>query len=308
MVQGSTGGLTTKARRTQRRTGLSSCSLCLCGGFALLWFAATAASAQECTSTATGTLDLVKFDSKVFGNTRMLRVLLPAGYRLPMNGTRRYPVLYLNDGQNLFDVCTSIFNREEWRVDETVGELVSAREIPPIIVVGIDNAGGRLRPHEYLPYPDSTLTPADPNPQGKKYPEFLLDEVVPFIEDHYRVRGGPGNRVLGGSSYGAGAALYAVMARPASFAGLLLESPSVYASDYQFLKDAAAVHEWPRRVFIGTGTVQEPVEDVDKLAALFRKAGFDDRHLRVMVQEGGKHSESWWAKRLPEALKFLFAN
>jgi enterochelin esterase-like enzyme len=276
-------------------------ALCFCGSIA-------AARAQSCDSTATGTLDIVKFDSKVFGNTRMLRVLLPSGYRLPMNSNHRYPVLYLNDGQNLFDVCTSIVNREEWRVDETVEALVTAREIPPIIVVGMDNAGHALRPHEYLPYPDDTLSPPDPNPQGKKYPQFLLDEVVPFIEDHYRVRGGPGNRVLGGSSYGAGAALYAAIARPGSFAGLLLESPSVYASDYQLLKDAAAVHDWPRRVFIGTGTVQEPVADVGKLADLFRRAGFDDRHLRVIVQEGGRHSESWWAKRLPEALKFLFAN
>jgi enterochelin esterase-like enzyme len=159
-----------------------------------------------------------------------------------------------------------------------------------------------------LPYPDATLSPPDSNPQGQKYPSFVLSEVVPFIEDHYRVRGGPGNRVIGGSSYGAGAALYAAIAQPGSFGGLLLESPSVYASDYQMLKDALAVHEWPRRIFIGTGTVQEPLEDVNKLAALFRQAGFDDRHLRVMVQEGGQHSEAWWGQRLPEALKFLFAN
>ncbi len=299
------GMRTTKTQRTQRRTRFSWCSCCLCG---LLTFLLSAGRAQACDSTVAGTLDIVKFDSKVFGNTRMLRVLLPEGYRLRMNSSRRYAVLYLNDGQNLFDVCTSIFNREEWRVDETVSALVTAREIPPIIVVGIDNAGATLRSHEYLPYPDDSLSPPEANPQGQKYPQFLLDEVVPFIEDHYRVRGGPGNRVLGGSSYGAGAALYTVIARPGSFAGLLLESPSVYASAYQLLKDAASVHDWPRRIFIGTGTVQEPVEDVARLAAFFRQAGFDDRHLRVIVQEGGKHSESWWAKRLPEALKFLFAN
>jgi enterochelin esterase-like enzyme len=277
--------------------------LCLCG---LLAFWPAVAETQSCDSTQIGTLDIVKFDSKVFGNTRMLRVLLPAGYRLPMNSRLRYPVLYLNDGQNLFDVCTSA-HHEEWRVDETLGALTTAHEIQPVIVVGIDN-GGSSRAHEYLPYPDETLSPPDPNPQGRKYPDFLLNEVIPFIEDHYRVRGGPGNRVLGGSSYGAGAALYTAIARPGSFAGLLLESPSVYASDYQLFKDAAAVREWPRRVYIGTGTVQEPVEDVAKLADLFRRAGFDDRHLRVIVQEGGQHSESWWAKRLPEALKFLFAN
>jgi enterochelin esterase-like enzyme len=290
---------TTKTQRSQRAIWFFLCSLCLCGSFA------SSAQPQSCDSTVTGTLDIVKFDSKVFGNTRMLRVLLPAGYRLPMNSAHRYQVLYLNDGQNLFDVCSAV-NHEEWRADETAAALEAAREIPPIIIVGIDN-GGPARAHEYLPYPDATYSPADPNPQGKKYPQFLLSEVVPFVEDHYRVRGGAGNRVLGGSSYGAGAALYTVIAQPGSFGGLLLESPSVYASDYQLLKEAAAVHEWPRRIFIGTGTVREPVEDVNKLAVLFRQAGFDDRHLRVTVQEGGAHNALSWATRLPDALRFLFA-
>jgi enterochelin esterase-like enzyme len=264
---------------------------------------------QSCESTVTGSLDIVKFDSKIFGNTRMLRVLLPPGYRLPMNSRQRFQVLYLNDGQNLFDACTSS-RGEEWRVDETVAQLVAAHAIPPIIVVGIDNGGNsRQRANEYLPYPDTTFSPAVPDPQGKKYPQFLFSEVIPFIEDHYRVRGGAGNRVLGGSSYGAGAAIYTAIAQPGAFAGLLIESPSVYASDYHLLKDAAAVQEWPRRIFIGVGTSGgEPVDDVNKLAEIFRKAGVDERHLKVVVQQGGLHSESWWAKRLPDALKFLFPN
>jgi enterochelin esterase-like enzyme len=265
------------------------------------------AMAQECYTSATGDIDKVEFTSKVFGNTRTLRILLPPGYRLAADSRHRYAVLYMNDGQNLYDVCTSIFNKEEWRVDETVPELVRSGNIPPLIVVGIDNAGRRNRPHEYLPYPDENLLPPDPNPQGKLYPQFLLDEVVPYIEQHYRTRPGAANRVLGGSSYGAGAALYAVIARPGSFYGLLLESPSVYASNYRLLQDAAGVAEWPKRIVIGTGTVNEPVQDSARLAALLRKAGLDDRRLRLVVQDGGEHSEKWWARRLPEALKFLFA-
>src|ERR1035438_10701812 len=98
---------TTKTQRTHSSIWFSVCSLCLCGSFAL------PAAPQSCESTVTGTLDIVKFDSKIFGNTRMLRVLLPPGYRLPMNSAHRYPVLYLNDGQNLFDVCS---RSEERRV------------------------------------------------------------------------------------------------------------------------------------------------------------------------------------------------
>src|SRR5688572_19601144 len=88
-----------------------------------------------------GDLRLQDFHSDVFGNTRILRVLLPPGYTLRVNSHRRYPVLYLNDGQNLFDATVSVFNPHEWEVDETVDRLTRAGEIEPIIIVGIDNAG-----------------------------------------------------------------------------------------------------------------------------------------------------------------------
>jgi predicted alpha/beta superfamily hydrolase len=252
--------------------------------------------------TATGNLEIVDFKSTVFANARKLRILLPSGYR---ESSKRYSVLYLNDGQNLFDVCTSIFQPEEWRVDETVGQLIGAHEIVPIIVVGIDNAGKRLRPKEYLPWIDDSLQPPEPNPQGKQYPRFLLDEVVPFVESRYRTD--PRNRVLGGSSYGAGIALYTVIARPGSFRGLLMESPSIYADDYHLLKEAERVNLWPRQIYLGTGTVGEPVEDVQRLAEFFNKKGVIGNRLHVVVQQGGAHTEKWWAERLPGALKFLFA-
>lgn len=265
---------------------------------------ATTPQASACT--ATGDLEIVPFTSKVFPAPRNLRILLPAGYALPENRKRSYPVLYLNDGQNLFDVCTSLFHREEWRVDETVGELVAKGKLDPLIVVGIDNGGRRLRPKEYLPYVDETLSPPEPHPRGKLYPHFLLDEVVPYVEKHYRVLRGPQNRVLGGSSYGAGIAFFTVIKRPGSFAGLLLESPSIYADNDHLLKDGASARVWPHRVYIGTGTVQEPVEDVQKLEALLRQAGLGKDRLFVVVQQGAAHSEKRWADRLPNALQFLF--
>jgi enterochelin esterase-like enzyme len=257
--------------------------------------------------TATGDLEVVPFESKVFPAPRNLRILLPAGYRFTENRHRRYPVLYLNDGQNLFDVCTSQFTGEEWRVDETVDDLIAHDTMGPIIVVGIDNGGRRLRPREYLPYVDDTLAPPEPNPEGKLYPRFLLEEVVPYVEAHYRTLPGAGNRALGGASYGAGIAFYTVVEHPGSFGGLLLESPSIYADDYRVLKDAESVRIWPHRIFIGTGTVNEPVEDVKRLTTLFQKSGLGPDRLQVVVQAGGGHSEKWWAGRLSDALRFLFA-
>jgi len=263
-------------------------------------------SLEKSSCTARGDLEIVRFESKVFPAQRNLRILLPAGYRLPENRHRRYPVLYLNDGQNLFDVCTSQFTGEEWRVDEIVDDLIAHGTIGPIIVVGIDNGGKRWRPREYLPYVDDTLVPPEPNPEGKQYPCFLLEEVVPFVETQYRALPGADNRTLGGASYGAGIAFYTVVEHPGSFGGLLLESPSIYADDYHVLKDAETVRVWPHRIFIGTGTVNEPVEDVDRLKKLLQKSGLGPERLQVVVQQGAGHSEKWWAGRLPGALRFLF--
>jgi enterochelin esterase-like enzyme len=275
-------------------------------GIALLFLTSSVPSPEKPGCTATGDLEIVPFESKVFPTPRNLRILLPVNYKLPENRNRRYAVLYLNDGQNLFDVCTSQFNPQEWRVDETVIDLIAHGKLEPMIVVGLDNGGTQMRPREYLPYGDDTLRPPEPNPQGKLYPQFLLDEVVPFIESSYRVLPGAANRVLGGSSYGAGIALFTVVECPGSFGGLLLESPSIYADDYHLLKQAKSVKEWPRRIFIGTGTVNEPVDDVKRLESLLQKAGLGADRLRVVVQNGGAHSEKWWAQRLPDALQFLF--
>lgn len=266
-----------------------------------------------------GDLRLHDFHSEVFGNTRMLRVLLPPGYTERANSHRRYPVLYLNDGQNLFDATVSVFNPHEWEVDETVDRLIRAGEIEPIIIVGIDNAGRSGRANEYLPYPDAFLSPPLPNPQGAKYPDFLIDEVIPFVNKHYRTKTGAADTGLGGSSYGALAALFAVTARPGRFGRLLLESPSFYVNDGEIFKTRLDPRSWPRRVYLGVGTNeggrpdckpgdlnQEAVTDVLRLKRLLQKAGLGNSRLKVVVEDCAIHSERAWAKRLPAALKFLY--
>lgn len=269
----------------------------------ILAFGVETAHSQKAGCAPVGELDILPFRSDVFAAARSLRILLPPGYRLPANKERRYPVLYLNDGQDLFGACTD----KEWRVDRTVAALIREHRIPPIIVVGIDH-GHRARAKEYLPWGDETLQPPEPDAAGKYYPAFLLDEVVPFVESRYRISKGAAHRVLGGSSYGAGIALFTAMERPGSFAGLLLESPSLSADNYHLLRNAEVVHVWPRRIYIGTGTVREPLQDVRRLEALLRNKGVAGAgRLLVRVQQGAMHNEKYWAQRLPEALRFLFA-
>jgi len=253
-----------------------------------------------------GDLEIRPFTSAVFHSTRMLRIWLPPSYKSLENRGRRYPVLYLNDGQDLFDACTSVFNAQEWRVDETATDLIRRHKVLPLIVVGIDNAGKRDRPREYLPFPDDTLRPAAPEVHGEDYPRFLLDEVIPFINQEYRTDPDPAKTGLGGSSYGAGIALYTVMMRPGNFGRLLLESPSLYAHDDYLLHEADRFTRWPMRIYVGVGSINEPVDDVLRLAETLRRNGLGSRRLLVVKEAGTRHEERAWAGRLPRALRFLY--
>jgi predicted alpha/beta superfamily hydrolase len=263
-------------------------------------------------------------DSKVFGNVRTIRVLVPPDYHNTQNSRRRYPVLYLNDGQNLFDKATSVFNPMEWRVDETVSKLIREGEIPPIIVVGIDNAGRSGRSSEYLPYPDEFLSPPLANPHGKQFPKFLIDEVMPHVARNYRVMSGREHTALGGSSYGGLISLYAYALHPNVFGRLLIESPSLYVSHGKIFDELtpepASPMRLPFRVYIGVGTNEmnlrecdpkedggEAVSDVRKLERLLRVNGMPPSRILVNIESCAVHDEEAWARRLPAAIRFLFA-
>lgn len=133
------------------------------------------------------------FQGTIFRNSRMLRIWLPPGYHAKENQERHYPVFYLNDGQNLFDPATS-FTGVAWRVGQTAEALIREGRIPSLIIVGIDNAQEQ-RLKEYLPY--RSFNPTVLRPRGKRYPEFLLSEVMPFVDQRFRIAQGPENTGLG---------------------------------------------------------------------------------------------------------------
>ncbi len=261
---------------------------------------------------AGGELRLHELASRMFRNKRMLRVWVPAGYHLPENSGRRYPVFYLNDGQNLFESATS-FTGVEWQVGATAGRMIREGLIPPMIFVGIDNARVE-RSKEYLPY--RSLNPPVLRPRGRRYPEFLLKEVMPFVGGRYRVLKGPEHTGLGGSSLGGLITLYVTLVLPGVFGYVLLESPSLWVANRQILRDCRGVHEWPKKVFVGVGTREvgrddkdlETVENVRELERLLRRRGLDERRLRVEIADGATHSEGAWAARFPDALGFFFTN
>lgn len=249
-------------------------------------------------------MDIHYLDSKYLHASRRLTVLRPR-FR------RSLQVLYLNDGQNLFDPARA-FAGATWRVRETVEDLVDRRLIPPLLIVGIDH-GGADRPREYLPVADDRNTHAR-RPLGRQYVEFVTREVVPFIERTYPALRLTSARAFGGSSYGGVAALLTVLERPGVFGRLLVESPSLYVGGGYLLRRARRAPRWPSRVYLGVGTAEtrrhdlnrETVENVRRLESILRHAGLGPRRLRVAVQEAAAHSEDAWAARLPDALAFLF--
>jgi len=259
---------------------------------------------------ATGDLWLHEFRSRVFKNKRFLRVWLPPGYSAAENSWRYYPVLYLNDGQNLFEASAS-FTGVEWQVDETADRLIREGAVPPLIIVGLDNAG-KERLREYMPH--RSMHPMMLRVQGQRYPDFLIKEVMPFVEGNYRVATGPENTGLGGSSLGALIALHTAIVRPGAVGRLLLESPSLWASNRQAIKESRTARTWPERIFLGVGTAEAGneqrsrtvVDDVRELAAILRRAVLSEKRLRVVIKDGAGHSEGAWAERFPEALQFLF--
>jgi predicted alpha/beta superfamily hydrolase len=239
----------------------------------------------------------------------MVRVWLPPDY--DGWGETRYPVLYLNDGQNLFEPTTA-FAGVHWQVGETASRLIADEKIVPLIIVGIDNTG-KNRVREYIPY--RSLDPRAMGPQGKQYPDFLRREIIPLIEKYYSVAKGPENTGLGGSSLGGLITLYTQLAAPGVFGRLLIESPSLFVANRRILEECRHFRDWPFRVYLGMGTQEvghaekdeRIVNDARELGSILRGAGLDEQRLKIQIEEGAPHSESAWAARFPTALEFLYS-
>ena len=251
--------------------------------------------------------DTIEFASAVLGLSRRITVWMPDGAR----SLARAPVLYLNDGQNLFD-SSRAYTGVTWRVAETAAWLIERRLIPPLVIVGIDH-GELRRAREYLPVEDDR-NPFARDPLAPEYASFVTTELMPFIEREYPVARGASNTAFGGSSYGAVAALFTAMKNPGRFGRLLLESPSLYVGRGALLRQARRVRRWPQRVYLGVGTAEtwrddwnrETVLNVRRLETILRKSGLGARRLRMTVESGAAHSEAAWAGRFPQALEFLF--
>jgi predicted alpha/beta superfamily hydrolase len=271
-----------------------------------------AATQASCKHTITGEVEVFDFSSKVFANTRPLRVFLPPGYNEVANKDRKYPVLYMFDGQNLFDACTAYDHVHEWEIDETVTRLVKESRIEPVIVVGIDNAQEK-RAYEYLPWKDTIQQPFMEEPNGKMLPTFMIQELMPAMAKKYRIETEkPGNTAIGGSSYGGVAALYVALSAPMIFTKVIAESPVLIVGNGQLVRDTVGLPVAPEKVFMGLGGSEAHYDNgimlksVQQMERNLKAAQYKPAKVEFVLDEPSQHNEQAWAKRFPQAIEFLF--
>jgi predicted alpha/beta superfamily hydrolase len=248
------------------------------------------------------------FPSKILGNRRDILVYLPRGYR--RLSRRRYPVLYLQDGQNVFDAATS-FAGVEWGVDETAERLIKENLIEPLIVVAIANMGEQ-RIHEYAPTPGVIDARAKRKRRSKglarKYARFLIDELKPYIDRKYRTNPDAEFTGLGGSSLGGLVTLAIGILYPQAFRRLMVMSPSIWWDDFAIYRLVDSIEQKPPlKIWLDTGTAEPGWEQARELLnRLIEKGWKFQKDLQYMEVQGADHSEAAWAARVEPALRFLF--
>ncbi len=256
--------------------------------------------------TLTGHFQHLKaFRSRFLKNPRDVIIYLPPDYHSAREA--RYPVLYMNDGQNLFDAVTA-FAGVEWGLDETAEQLIRAREIQPLIIVGVYNTGLE-RVAEYTHARDKRGRGG----RARAYGKLIVNELKPVIDSEYRTLPDSANTGIGGSSLGGLVSLYFGLEHPEIFGKLLVMSPSVWWANASILKEVSRVrHKIRQKIWLDVGGNEDArpeicVEQVKALRdALIDKGWVLGDDLAFTEDEGGAHNEQAWGYRAPAALKFLF--
>lgn len=255
--------------------------------------------------TAGSVLHFTEIRSRFLSQAHDVMVSLPPGYH--EQPERRYPVLYLHDGQNVFDDLPLSPFGVQWGVDTTARALTHAEVIEPIIIVAIGNAG-RDRIDEYTPTRDNMH---DAGGQADRYGQMLVYEIKPWVDHTWRTRRGPMNTALAGSSLGGLLSLHLGLTHPAVFGKLGLLSPSVWWDDRWIVKQlvqGSVGHRPALRIWLDVGTGERRMLKGTRLLyrMLLRKGWRIGRDLAYMEAEGALHDERAWGERTGLFLRFLF--
>lgn len=247
-----------------------------------------------------------RFHSRGLRNYRDLAVWLPPGYG---RTRRRHPVVYFQDGQNIFDPATA-FLGQAWHAGECATELIRARRLTAPVMVGIANTGFN-RMNEYAPTPaeyagwngERCRSTGD----ARRYARFVVNEVKPFIDARYLTLPGPRHTAMAGSSMGGLAALYFALWHPRVFGQVAALSPSVWWDQGAVIREFARLRRKPAvRIWLDMGTAEPGWETIrllrDTLTDKGWKEGADFAYREVA---GAGHAEAAWAGRIGDVLRWL---
>lgn len=230
--------------------------------------------------------------------TRRIAALLPHDYE---TSGKHYPVLYLQDGQNLFDDYAPFGN---WAVDKKLA-LLAEKYHHEVIIVAIDHAKDQ-RIAEYTPSHNTKLGIGD----GKKYARFLADALKPYIDKNFRTRPERAFTGIGGSSMGGLISLYAAWIYPEVYSKVMVFSPSLWVDPDLISKSSFITDKTPFKLYLYAG-MQEG-ERLISLTNRLEQAILDktktgwDASIKKSLEPSGKHNENDWGREFPKALKWLY--
>jgi predicted alpha/beta superfamily hydrolase len=235
--------------------------------------------------------------SPQLGNSRDIHIYLPPSYK---TSGRHYPVIYMHDGQNLFDPAASFAG--EWGVDETMEHHLAPAGFEAI-VVGIPNMGGE-RCHEYGPWRDEKVGGG----RGDAYLAFIVETLKPRLDARFRTRREREHTGIMGSSMGGLISLYAFLRHPGVFGFAGAMSPSLWFAGGAIFEYVTTIERWFGRLYLDIGT-EEGARHVRNTQRMFRllrrKCPFPADQLRYVLEEGAHHTEQAWAERFEAAARFL---
>lgn len=242
------------------------------------------------------------FESKILANAREVTIYLPAGYDERQDS--RYPVLYMQDGQNLFDAERAYVPGQHWRMKEAADAAIGERTAAPVIIVGVDHAGiGRM--DEYTPVKD-----AKHNGGGRAadYGRMLAEELKPQIDLRFRTLPDPANTGIAGSSLGGLVAMVLILQRRDVFSRAAAMSPSVWWGNRAILDMVDAYEGAPPRLWVDTGGREgvEALTDARALRDRIAAKNWGDEAFHYYEDRRADHSERAWSRRARMVLEFLF--
>ena len=250
------------------------------------------------------------FYSEILGNARRITVHLPPGYAEERD--RFYPVLYLHDGQNLFDPSRAAFGRT-WRADQTADRLAREQRIRPVILVGIDNTPHRLEEYGWWYEAEHQA-----GGRGEQYAAFVMEELKPFIDHTYRTQTTRMHTGVAGASMGGLISLAIAWKYPQRVGLCGVLSPSLWWSQCRILHELAADPLWMKRtrfwMCIGSregrrlrGHLTPHLLHCRQLVELWDRTGLvPGRNYYYAEVAGGEHNEDAWAARFDKVLLYLF--